>query len=88
MEDIMKFLFKLLLLFLLSSQLAAQDAFKLHFNKFNGSIPMISLAVKPSQLNKFEFILSYVSSILKVEESLLKNNDEYSGVQVAFNFRF
>jgi len=84
----MKFLFPLLLLFLLSSQLSAQDVFRLDFNKFNGSIPMVSLAVKPYKLNKFEFILSYVSNIFKVEKSFFKNNDAYSGVQVAFNFRF
>jgi hypothetical protein len=90
--DIMKSLLQITLACLLSSQLLADDTLSLNFDKFKSDknfFPMLSLSIKPKELQRFELIFSYVSNAFELKKSqLAKQVKDYKYTQIAFNLRF
>jgi len=88
----MKTLFSVILFFTLSTQLFANDKYSLDFynvERYNQSLPAVSLAITPQRTDGLQFILSYVSNLLHIEKQLEYTlNDKYSNVQVTLNYRF
>ena len=89
----MKTLISVIFLLSLSSSLFAQDNYKFdvyNVEAYNQSIPAISLAIAPKNSSGFQFILSYVSTLFSFEEPSQEYtlSDNYSNVQMSFNFKF
>ena len=92
MEDIMRLALTMVIVSLLTSGLWASDTLSLNFDHFKSNktlIPMLSLSVKPKQLNKIELIFSYVSNAFELKKSFANSNQgTYKYTQIACNLRF
>ena len=88
----MRPLLKITLICLLASHLFSDDTLSLNIDKFKSDknlFPMLSLSIKPKELKRVEFIVSYVNNAFKLKKQLLsKELENYKYTQVAFNLRF
>ena len=88
----MKTLFSVVLFLLLSTQLFANDKYSLDFynvERYNQTLPAVSLAIAPQHTEGLEFILSYVSNLLHINNEVEYTlNDKYSNVQLTLSYRF
>jgi hypothetical protein len=89
----MKTLSSILLLLLLSSALYAKKNYEFdlyNVDRYNQSIPALSLAYTPKSSHGFKFILSYVSTLFQLEKANNEYalNDKYDNLKMSLNFRF
>ncbi len=88
----MKTLFTTILLLFLSTQLFGKDNYSLDFyniDRYNKSIPAISLALTPKSNNGLKFILSYVSTLFSFKQPVeYTQSEEYSNLQLSLTYRF
>ena len=88
----MKKLFTTILLLFLSTQLFGKDNYSLDFynvDRYNKSIPAISLALTPKSNNGLKFILSYVSTLFSFKQPVeYTQSKEYSNLQLSLTYRF
>jgi hypothetical protein len=88
----MKTLFSIFVLLLLSS-LNAQDSYKFNIynvETYNRSIPALSLAFTPKNDSGIKFIVSYVSTLFKLDKTTTEYvlNNTYDNVTMSLNFKF
>jgi len=91
----MKTLFSAILLLFLSTQLFGKDNYSLDFyniDRYNQSIPTISLAVTPQNKYGLKFILSYVSTLFSFKKTVkpteYAQDEEYNNLQLTMTYRF
>jgi len=79
-------------LLLTASLLSAQSyEFNIYsVNAYNQTIPALSLAITPDQNDRFTLILSYVSTLLNLEQKVEEYTieDGYTNLQMSLNFKF
>jgi len=81
------------ILLVLSTALYAKQNYKFdisNVNTYNRTIPALSLAFSQNKENEFQVILSYVSTTLSLKRKFQSNKflDDYSNINMSFNFNF
>jgi hypothetical protein len=88
----MKALLTTILFLILSSTLFAEQNYSVdiyNVQRYNRSIPAISLALTPKKTHGIKFIFSYMSTLFQFEKPSREYalNDKYSNLQISLNFK-
>ena len=90
----MKTVSKVLIILLLSSSLFAKEDYSFdiyNVEKYNRTIPALSLAYTPEKKRGFQVVLSYMSTLFNLKKQHPQEytlNEKYDTLKMSFSFQF